>query len=96
MKVYYPQCLTVIILRALLIKLSAFVINVGVINCYSMHETAEVMVYDSSVGRGKSYTEAYSQAISDIPFNATEYQKAVLKAATKNDNWTITLLWRIT
>ena len=81
--------------QTLLIILSAFVINVGAINCYSMHEIAGVMVYGSSVGRGKSYAEAYSQAMSDIPFDATVYQKGVLRAATKNDNWTITLLWRI-
>lgn len=81
--------------RTLLIILSAFVINVGVINCYSEQETASVIVCGSSVGRGKSYSEAYSQAASDVPFNARVYQKGVLKAATKTDNWTVTLLWKI-
>tara|TARA_R110001592_G_scaffold130031_5_gene343062 strand:- start:14169 stop:14426 length:258 start_codon:yes stop_codon:yes gene_type:complete len=81
--------------QTLLIILSAFVIDVGVVNCYSMHETAKVMVCGSSIGMGKSYTEAYSQAMSNVPLDATVYQKAVLKAATKNDNWMITLLWRM-
>ena len=81
--------------QTLLIILSAFVINVGVVNCYSMQETAGVMTYGSSVGRGKTYSESYSQAMSSVPFNAKVYQRVVLKAATKNDNWTVTLLWKI-
>jgi len=81
--------------RALLIILSAFVIDVGATNCYSEQETVSVTVCGSSVGRGKTYSEAYSQAASDVPFNARVYQKGVIRAAIKTDNWTVTLLWRM-
>jgi hypothetical protein len=47
----------------------------------------------ASSGRGKTYSEAYSIAFSQMPSGVTVYNKGIIKGVNGND-WVVTLFWR--
>jgi hypothetical protein len=57
-------------------------------------EVASYHVYGSSLGVGDTYGDAYAQAQSGVPYDASVYNKNVFKPFRAGDKWRITLMWR--
>lgn len=81
------------IFKIILVALSLFGLPLSS-NAYGTDASSPISVLGSSVGRAKTSSEAYSNAWLQVPSGARVYRTIVLKAATKNDFWTYTLLWR--
>lgn len=80
--------------RVLFIILSIFAINAGPIDCVA-NKIVSPSIFGSSVGRAKTYSAAYSQAMSDVPFKGSVYQSHTHKPATDHEYWIVTLMWKI-
>lgn len=55
------------------------------------YEPQRAQVIGSSVGTGDTKGQAYSEALSDVPFGAKVYQKLMHRYTNE---WVVTLYWK--